>query len=140
MALLFGSLPLAGQLVLGSWGFGDAALFAVLCFLAGGYLRLRARRFRVAPDAAMLLDRAFQFAAAGEKERAIAVLSEAIRLSPWLWQAFQYRGELQLQDGRPADAIQDFDAAIRLAPGEEHIRALRSYAEAQRTSGAENPS
>ncbi len=140
LALLFGSLPVAARLFLGSWAFGDATLLAVLCLLCAGYLRLRAgRRFRVAPDAAALLDRSLQLAASGETGDAIAVLSEAIRVNPWLWQALQYRGELYLHTGLAQAAIQDFDRASLLAPDESHIRALREHAEGLLGPRPQNP-
>ena len=128
LGVLFGSLPPAGKLILGSWGFGDAAALSLLCFLAGGYLHLRSRRHRVAPDPAALLDRALQLAAEGDSNAALAVLTEAIRENPRLWQAFQYRGEIRLQSGRYLAAIDDFDAALEIAPAEPHLRALRDYA------------
>jgi Flp pilus assembly protein TadD len=43
-----------------------------------------------------------------------------------LWQAYQYRGELYLQQGGQTDAArQDFSEAIRLAPTEPHLYLLR---------------
>jgi tetratricopeptide (TPR) repeat protein len=128
LAFLFGSLPLAGRIFLGSWGFDDATLLACLCFAVAGYLHIRARRFRVVPDAAALLDGAIQLAASGQPAEGIALLTEAIRLSPRLWQAFQYRGELYLQSGDVEAALRDFDRAISLAPNEPHIRVLRGHA------------
>jgi tetratricopeptide (TPR) repeat protein len=67
-------------------------------------------------------------AAAGRSDRALARLTEAIRLSPRFWQAFQYRGELHLLHDRPAEALRDFDHAIAIAPGEPHLYALRARA------------
>lgn len=129
LALLFASLPVVGRLFLGSWGFPDATLLACLCFLLAAYLYIRGRRsYRAAPDAASQLDGAIQLAASGQTERAIALLTEAIRLNPRLWQALQYRGELYHQLGSIDAAIRDFDQAIALAPGESHIRVLRGYA------------
>jgi tetratricopeptide (TPR) repeat protein len=76
-----------------------------------------------------MLDRAIHLASSDRTGEAIALLTEAIRMSPRLWQAFQYRGELYLsrQDSVPA-ALRDFDEAIRLAPGEPHLYGLRGHA------------
>jgi tetratricopeptide (TPR) repeat protein len=141
LALLFASLPLAGKLFLGSWGFEDATLLAVLCFLVAAYLHIRGRRSaHPAPDDAALLDQAIQLAASGQPAEAIALLTEAIRLSPRLWQAFQYRGELYLQRGSADAALQDFDRAIGLAPNESHIHVLRGYAQALLATESKNSS
>jgi tetratricopeptide (TPR) repeat protein len=127
--------------ILGSWGFGDATLLSLLCLLAAGYLRLRAvRRFRTAPDGAMLLDRSLQLAASGQTGAAMAVLTEAIRMNPRLWQAFQYRGELHLQGGAAGAALADFDRAIELAPQESHIHLLRGHAARSLAENAAKPS
>jgi Flp pilus assembly protein TadD len=130
MALVFGSLPLASRLFLGVWGFDGAAEIACLLFLAGAYFHLVSRwRSPTIPDPATMLDQAGQLASAGRADRAIALLTKAIHQSPHLWQAFQYRGELRLpqQDG-PALAVQDFSAAIQLAPHEPHLYILRARA------------
>jgi tetratricopeptide (TPR) repeat protein len=132
MAILFASLPVAGRLLLGEWGFPDATLLSVLCVLAAAYLYFRGRKFRAAPDPAAMLDQAIQLAASGQSGEAIALLTEAIRVSPRLWQALQYRGEMYLQLGSVEDAMKDFDQAIALAPEEAHIRVLRGYAESLR--------
>jgi tetratricopeptide (TPR) repeat protein len=129
LALLLASLPVAGKLFLGAWGFEDATLLSCLCLFLAAYLYIRGRRFRVAPDPAALLDGAIHLAASGQPAEAIALLTEAVRLSPRLWQAFQYRGELYLQRGSPDAALQDFDQAIALAPQESHIYVLRGHAQ-----------
>ena len=129
LALLFASLPLAGKLFLGAWEFQDATLLSCLCAILAAYLYIRGRRFRVAPDPAALLDAAIHLAASGRAGEAIALLTEAIRLSPRLWQALQYRGELYLQRGSPDAALEDFDRAIALAPNESHVYVLRGYAQ-----------
>jgi len=64
----------------------------------------------------------------GETGPGIAVLDEALRLSPRLWQAREYRGQIRL--GKPdaaESALQDFTEAIRLAPDEPHLYLLRSH-------------
>jgi Flp pilus assembly protein TadD len=73
------------------------------------------------------LERAGERASAGRGNQAIALLTEGIRLSPQLWQAFQYRGELHLQGEQWESAIQDFSEAIRLAPREPHLYLLRGH-------------
>jgi tetratricopeptide (TPR) repeat protein len=129
LAFLFASLPIAGRLLLGAWGFQDATVLSCLCFILAAYLHIRGRRsFRVVPDDAALLDRAIQLAASGQSGEGIALLTEAIRLSPRLWQALQYRGELYLQRGSVDAALRDFNEAIGLAPNEPHIHVLRGYA------------
>jgi tetratricopeptide (TPR) repeat protein len=132
LAILFASLPVAGRVLLGEWGFPDATLISVLCVLAAAYLYLRARKFQAAPDPAAMLDRSIQLAASGQSGEAIALLTEAIRVSPRLWQALQYRGEMYLQLGSVEDALKDFDQAIAIAPEEAHIRVLRGHAEGLR--------
>jgi tetratricopeptide (TPR) repeat protein len=130
MALIFGSLPLASRLFLGVWGFDGAAEIACLLLLAAAYLHLAGRRKGASlPDPAAMLDQAGQLAAAGRIDRAIAVLTKTIRHSPQFWQAFQHRGELYLQqDGAVPQALEDFSAAIKLAPEEPHLYLLRGHA------------
>ncbi len=129
LGLLFGTLPLAGRLFLGSWGFPGAVEAACLCLIAATYLHvLGRRRHRTIPDAAAMLDLALQLAAAGRTPEAITVLTETIRLNPGVWQAFQYRGELYLKLNQPEQALRDLNEAVRLAPQEEHLRFLRDQA------------
>jgi tetratricopeptide (TPR) repeat protein len=129
IAAVFGSLPVASRILLGAWEFEDAGGIACLCFAAGVYFLILDRRtFRTIPDPAAMLDQANQLAAAGRTDRAMARLTEAIRLSPDFWQAFQYRGELHLLHQRTAEALADFDHAIGLAPAEPHLYILRSHA------------
>jgi tetratricopeptide (TPR) repeat protein len=127
MAVVFGSLPLASKLFLGSWDFDGAAEIGCLCLIAGAYFHVVSRRFPAVPDPATILERAGERAAAGRADQAIALLTEGIRLSPQLWQAFQYRGELYLQGEQLEAAIHDFSEAIRLAPGEPHLYLLRGH-------------
>jgi tetratricopeptide (TPR) repeat protein len=130
MALLFGSLPIAGRLAWGNWEFGAAAGIGFLCAVLGAYLHVLGRpAFHPLPDDAEILNRALELAAAGEGDQAIALLTNTIRTSPRLWQAFQYRGQLYLwrPDSHRA-AIQDFNEAIRLAPHEAHLYFLRAQA------------
>src|ERR1039458_10561547 len=129
MAAVFGSLPLASRIFLGGWGFDGAAEIGCLCLIAGVYFHIVSRRFPAVPDPATILGRAGERAASGRPDRAIALLTEGIRLSPELWQAYQYRGELYLQQGGQTDAARrDFSEAIRLAPGEPHLYLLRGRA------------
>jgi tetratricopeptide (TPR) repeat protein len=130
MALLFASLPVACRLFVGAWGFDGAFEVSCFCLVLGTYLHLLSRRSLPAlPDAATLLDRAIRLALEGRTDRAILLLTEAIRLSPRLWQAFQYRGELYLLEPETvAAALDDFTEAIRLAPEEPHLYALREQA------------
>jgi tetratricopeptide (TPR) repeat protein len=129
MAAVFGSLPLASRILLGGWGFDGAAEIGCLCLIASAYFHIVSRRFPVVPDPATILELAGERAASGRPDRAIALLTEGIRLSPQLWQAFQYRGELYLLRGEQAEAaLQDFSEAIRLAPRERHLYLLRGRA------------
>lgn len=130
VALLFGSLPLAGRLLLGSWGFRGAGEISCLFLILGAYFHFASRRgpFTI-PDPATMLDQASQLAASGRIDRAMALLTKTIRQSPKLWQAFQYRGELYLRLGNaPTLALRDFSEAIRLAPDEPHLYLLRGHA------------
>jgi tetratricopeptide (TPR) repeat protein len=129
MALLFASLPLAGKLFLGSWRFDGALDIAGLCMLAAAYLYLvgRDRRPQIR-DSAAILDKALQLAGTGATGRGLALLDEALRLDPGLWQAWEYRGMIHL--GEPdgiESALKDFSEAIRLAPDEPHLYSLRSH-------------
>ena len=129
MAAVFGSLPVASRIFLGGWGFDGAAEIGCLCLIAGAYFHIVSRRFPAVPDPATILERAGERAASGQSDRAIALLTEGIRLSPEVWQAYQYRGELYLLQGEQAGAaLQDFSEAIRLAPREQHLYLLRGRA------------
>jgi tetratricopeptide (TPR) repeat protein len=127
MALLFASLPAASRLFLGEWGFEGAAEISGLCLIVGTYLYFFSRRsFSALPDSAAILDQAIRLASEGRVAQAIALLSKAIRFSPWLWQAFQYRGELRLRQPETVTAaVEDFTEAIRLAPHEAYLYVLR---------------
>lgn len=128
MAVVFGSLPLASRVFLGGWGFDGAAEIGCLFLLVGAYFHIVSRRFPAIPDPATILERAGQRASAGRSDQAITLLTEGIRLSPQLWQAFQYRGELYLRQGDQVEAaLQDFSEAIRLAPQEPHLYLLRGH-------------
>jgi tetratricopeptide (TPR) repeat protein len=129
LALVFGSFPLVGRLVLGDWEFTGSFELACLLAIFGTYLRLRERRHSSNPDPATLLDQASRLADEGRIDRAIALLSRTIRQSPRLWQAYQYRGELQLRIGAHELAAHDFAEAIRLAPEEAHLQRLLEQAE-----------
>lgn len=129
LALLFAGLPLLGVLFLGSWEFDGSFGIACLCLIAAAYLHLAGRpRRRPLPDPATILDEAIQLAASGDTDSAIQLLDEVLRLSPRLWQARQYRGQMRLVDPAAAEAVlQDFTEAIRLAPEERHLYILRSH-------------
>ena len=128
MAAVFGSLPLASRIFLGNWGFDGAMEIGCLCLIAGVYFHIASRRFPAIPDPATSLERAGESVSEGRNDQAIALLTEEIRLSPHLWQAFQYRGELLLARAQAEAALRDFSEAIRLAPGEAHLYALRGHA------------
>jgi tetratricopeptide (TPR) repeat protein len=128
LAALFASLPVASRVFLGSWSFEEAGGIAFLCLLLGAYWHVVAQRHKVLHDPATRLEEAMEAARAGELERAIALLTREIRLSPDLWQAHQYRGELYLMIDCAGAALTDFDAAIALAPEETHLRELRARA------------
>jgi tetratricopeptide (TPR) repeat protein len=129
LAILFGSLPLTARAVLGKWAFQEAAGVAVLCLVLAAYLRVRRKRLRALPDDAAVLEQAIRLASVGELEEGIALLTELLRRSPRLWQAYQYRGELRLfLPASAASAVEDFTQAIALAPTEIYLRALRAQA------------
>jgi tetratricopeptide (TPR) repeat protein len=136
LAALFASFPLTARLVLGEWAFQGAGGVAGLWFAAGVYLYIRGRRLRTAADPSALLDEAIQMARVGDTARALRLLNHIAAQNPWFWQAFQRRGELRLQLGELDAAIADLDEAIRLAPGEPHLRELREQA----VSGPSHPS
>jgi tetratricopeptide (TPR) repeat protein len=128
MAALFASLPIACKIFVGTWGFDEAFEVAGLCAILGTYFHILSRRSLPAvPDDATVLDRGMRLAHEGKPEAAIKLFTNAIRLSPRLWQAFQYRGELHLLDPDATQlALQDFNEAIRIAPGEPHLYVLRA--------------
>lgn len=136
MALVFGSLPVVGRLVLGDWEFDGAAEIACVLAIAALYFHFRGKRaVATIPDAATMFDQASQLAASGQLREAVTLLTETIELTPKLWQAFQYRGQLRLQLGE-LRAVDDFSAAIGLAPEEGHLYLLRG--EAYRAMGDED--
>jgi len=128
MAALFGSLPVASRIFLGSWGFPEAAELSFVCLTVGTYLEIRGRRrLKALRDDATALERALSLAAEGRTREAEAVLTKAVRISPKLWQAYQYRGQLRMhQPDFWSEALADFNEAIRLAPKEPHLYTLRS--------------
>jgi tetratricopeptide (TPR) repeat protein len=129
MAILFASMPAASKLFLGVWGFDGATEIACLCLILGAYFHIVGRRAGPpVPDPATMLDQAIQLASSGRTDEAIALLTETIRLSPHLWQAFQFRGELYLLRQSFDAALQDLNEAIRLAPEEPHLYILREQA------------
>jgi tetratricopeptide (TPR) repeat protein len=128
LALLFGSLPIVGRLVLGSWEFVGAGEIAVLLLMAGAYFHVRSRRHITKADPATLLDQANRLAASGRIDRAVGLLTKTIRHSPRLWQAYQYRGEMRLRLGDFDLAAQDFSDAVELAPDEPHLQLLLEQA------------
>jgi len=129
LGLLFANLPLAGKLFLGSWRFDGALAIACLCLIAAAYLYFVGREgWPSIPDSAAILDEAPRLAASGRPPGGLALLDEALRQSPRLWQAWEYRGQIHL--GEPdatRSALQDFTEAIRLAPDEPHLYILRSH-------------
>ena len=130
MAALFASMPAASRLFLGVWGFDGAAEIACLFLILGTYFHIMGRRrSRAMPDPASMLDQAIQLAVSGQMDEAIALLTQTIRLSPRLWQALQYRGELYLRQQSYDAALRDLDEAIRLAPEEPHLYILRGQAQ-----------
>jgi tetratricopeptide (TPR) repeat protein len=129
MAFLFASMPVASKLFLGVWGFDGAPEIACLCLVLGTYFHIAGRRRSAAiPDPATMLDQAIHLASSGQPDEAIALLTETIRLSPQLWQAYQYRGELYLRQQCFDAALGDLNEAIRLAPEEPHLYILRGQA------------
>lgn len=129
LGLLFASLPLAGKVFLGSWRFDGALDLAGLCTFAAAYLYFVGRGPRPPiPDSGLILNEALRLAALGATGRGLALLDEALRLDPTLWQAWEYRGQINL--GKPdaaESALKDFTEAIRLAPNEAHLYILRSH-------------
>lgn len=128
LSLLFASLPFAARLFLGSWRFGDATGIACLCLLAAAYLYFAGRERHPIPDSAVILDKAIQLAASGDIHQGIALLDKELQLSPRLWQARQYRGQMRLGEPNAIEsALKDFTEAIRQAPEEPHLYLLRSH-------------
>lgn len=129
LALLSAGLPVVGVLFLGSWEFEGSFGIACLCLIAAAYLYIAGRPARPPlPDPSTILDQAIQLAASGDTDRGIQLLDEVLRLSPRLWQARQYRGQMRLVEPTAAEAVlQDFTEAIRLAPEERHLYVLRSH-------------
>jgi Flp pilus assembly protein TadD len=138
IGLLFASMPVAAKILMGVWGFQEAAAISIICFAIAAYLYLLSRgRTRAIPDGAEMMDRARRLAASGKMAKATFVLTKALSLDPKLWQAFQYRGELQVSQGDYRGALDDFSEAIRLAPQERHLYLLR--AQVYRAMGQDTP-
>ncbi len=129
MAALFASLPVAGRLVLGTWGFEGSAALACLCLIAGIYLHFVGRREVPAlADPAAMMEEAIQLITSGRTTQALRLLTRVIRLSPRFWQARELRGRLYLALGDPAAAVADLTEAVALAPEESQLRALLAEA------------
>ena len=138
IGLLFASMPVGAKILLGVWGFQEAAAISIICFAIATYLYLMSRgRMRTIPDGTEMMDRARRLAASGKMAKAIFVLTKTLRLDPKLWQAFQYRGELRVSQGDYRGALDDFSEAIRLAPHERHLYLLR--AQVYSAMGQESP-
>ena len=133
LAVLFASLPLAGRLVLGAWAFPGATEIAFLCLILGTYLHFLGRRHsRTLRDDAAVLERALELAANGQTSGALALLTETIRRSPRLWQAYQYRAQLYSRQNEFLNAaVRDLTEAIHLAPKEPHLYLLRGQVHRQ---------
>src|SRR5439155_16383029 len=100
---------------------------AGLCVVIGAYLHIRSRRAaRALPDDAQLLEEALELARAGDTVAASGLFTQALRLNPKLWQAYQYRGELAIAASDLASALEDLSTAIRLQPAEPHLYTLRA--------------
>lgn len=132
LAALFASFPIVARVVLGEWAFEGAGGIAGLWLAAGSYLYVRSGRVKPAPDPSAMLDEAVRLVSIGDTERATKLLNRAIRENPWFWQAHQCRGEIRFGIGDTEGALADLDVAIRLAPGEAHLRELREQMEISR--------
>jgi tetratricopeptide (TPR) repeat protein len=129
LAALFATLPLSSRLFLGVWGFESAGALAAVCAVTGFYLHIQSRRaLRELPDPSTLLEEALALGRSGHASEAEAVLTETIRVSPWVWEAFQYRAELRLARGLPREAIEDLNEAIKLRADEPQLYLLRAQA------------
>ena len=130
MSLLFGSLPVASRILWGVWGFEGAAEISFLGLILGTYFHIAGRWSSAAiPDSASMMNQAIELASLGQTDEAVALLTQAIRFSPRLWQAYQYRGEIYLSQRNSAvNALQDFTEAIGLAPQEPCLFWLRGQA------------
>jgi Flp pilus assembly protein TadD len=120
-------MPVVSRVLFGVWGFHEATGISVICFSIAIYLYTRSlgRRLWI-PDGALMLDRARRLGASGKVPKAISVLTNAIRLDPKLWQAYEYRGHLRFAQGDYSEALKDFNEAIRMAPQERHLYVLRA--------------
>lgn len=54
----------------------------------------------------------------GELDRALEVLNEALQINPSNADALAYRGNVRLLRNEPAEALADYEAALRLQPGD----------------------
>jgi tetratricopeptide (TPR) repeat protein len=87
---------------------------AVIGALGGLYFYAAGRRNGRAADPASMLERARELAARGRTGKAMALVIEIIRLSPWFWQALEYRAELYSAQGNTEAAARDLGEAARL--------------------------
>jgi Flp pilus assembly protein TadD len=63
----------------------------------------------------------------GDKERAIADYSEAVRLNPQHGEAFNNRAWTYYKSGQMQTALSDADRAVRLLPGESYTWDTRGH-------------
>jgi tetratricopeptide (TPR) repeat protein len=80
-------------------------------------LRQQVRRWQDAREAERHYRHGLAHAERGEHDRAIAELTEAVRLDPANADAFRERAALALRRGDPRRAADDFTEALRLEPG-----------------------
>jgi hypothetical protein len=114
LAALFASLPVAGRLLLGTWGFEGSTALACLCLILGTYLHFVGRRSAPAlSDPAAMLDEAMQRVAAGQ--------TKAIALAPGEPQLYNLRGQAFAAAGDQEAAQRDYQTAAalvgRVSPG-----------------------
>lgn len=69
----------------------------------------------------------------GELDRALEVLNEAVRIDPSNADALAFRGNVRLLRNEPAEALADYEAALRLQPGDS--AALKGRQSALRALG-----
>jgi tetratricopeptide (TPR) repeat protein len=69
----------------------------------------------------------------GDLNRALEVLNEALQINPSDANALVYRGNVRLLRNEPAEALADYEAALRLQPGDS--AALKGRQSALRALG-----
>src|SRR5262245_56259400 len=100
------------------------------CYAKSGDAAIRACTEAIArdpKDAHSYINRAFEYQEKGDYGRSIADYTKAIQADPARWDAHQGRAWAHLKSGRPAEALSDAEAALKLKPDSAHALDARGH-------------